>query len=523
MASALVMDRFRVAERIGSGGMGVVYRAFDERLQREVALKEIIAADADRVLREAQAAARLNHPGIVSLYELGRHGNRALLVSELVPGSTLSELRAVGALSDRDVAELGTDLCDALSHAHSRGVVHRDLKPQNVIVRDDEIAGRRAKLMDFGVARIAGSPTLTASGEVLGTLAYMAPEQAEGFPAGPPADLYSLALTLYECWAGVNPVAVESPAATARRIGRPLDPLGEHRPDLPEELAAAIDACLAPEPEERPAAAALRAVLDRAIPALDSARPVPAPWRVETNEGDQRRRRLFGPVALAASLTVLALLATLGGAPGLALVCAVLALPAILVLPGIRAVLPLACAPLAALGAMLAYPAFAALAGDRAAHRALAGGLGWLWALAGAIALGTGPSLGIASRAPKGWESSAADAAAEVLAPLLTPAALLGAGAFALGAISLGWILAARHLAVAALGAMLWAGGLSGLVGVLADGTLGERPLFAALGAALALAIERSRRSRGRRSPPPLPSLEWRPPPPHASAAQGGR
>src|SRR5947208_2213455 len=141
MLGELVIDRFRVLERIGSGGMGTVYRALDERLQRHVAVKEIAGAGADRVLREAQAAARLNHPGIVTLYELGSAGGSALLVSELVEGETLAELAESGNLSDRDVAELGADVCDALAHAHARGVIHRDVKPQNVIVRDDADAG----------------------------------------------------------------------------------------------------------------------------------------------------------------------------------------------------------------------------------------------------------------------------------------------------------------------------------------------------------------------------------------------
>jgi len=208
MVGELVMGRFRVLDRVGSGGMGTVYRAFDERLQRQVAVKEIAGADARRVLREAQAAARLNHPGIVTLYELGSEGDRALLVSELVEGTTLAELALSESLSDREAAEFGSDICEALAHAHERGVIHRDVKPQNVIVRADDGVGRRAKLMDFGIASLAGAPALTATGEVVGTLAYMAPEQAEGEPANEPADTYSLALTLYELWAGTNPVAM---------------------------------------------------------------------------------------------------------------------------------------------------------------------------------------------------------------------------------------------------------------------------------------------------------------------------
>src|SRR5215212_5510472 len=276
MVGEVVMDRFRLLERVGSGGMGTVYRAFDERLQRQVAVKEITSSDAGRVAREAQAAARLNHPGIVTLYELGSDGGRALLVSELVDGATLAELARCGDLSDREVAEFGADVCEALAHAHERGVIHRDVKPQNVIVRVDAGAGRRAKLMDFGIASLVGAPTLTATGEIVGTLAYMAPEQAEGAEVSEPADVYSLALTLYECWAGFNPVARSTPAETAREIGSPLPSLLEYRPDLPAHLADCLDACLHPDPRLRPALDDLDHHLDTSIPRLDAASAVPA-------------------------------------------------------------------------------------------------------------------------------------------------------------------------------------------------------------------------------------------------------
>jgi len=151
----LVLGRFRILERIGSGGMGVVYRALDERLQREVAVKEIPGADSDRVLREAKAAARLNHPGVVTLYEFGAHGRSAILVSELAAGDPLDDLAAEGRLTDRDVAEVGLDVCSALEHAHERGVIHRDVKPANVVVAHDG-SGHTAKLMDFGIAVLAG-------------------------------------------------------------------------------------------------------------------------------------------------------------------------------------------------------------------------------------------------------------------------------------------------------------------------------------------------------------------------------
>jgi serine/threonine protein kinase len=252
MVGSLVLNRFLIERRIGSGGFGVVYEAWDGRLERPVAVKAIEQRGeaGRRVLREAQAAARLNHPGIVTLYELGEEDGNALLVTELVEGSTLARLASAGELSDREIGEIGADLCEALDHAHSRGVVHRDIKPQNVqIVEDSE---PRAKLMDFGVAHLADDSPLTAVGDVVGTLAYMAPEQAEGKPAGPEADVYSLALTLYECWSGENPHRRATPAATARAIGDRVRPLRRLRPDLPRELTETIDACLSVRARHRP-------------------------------------------------------------------------------------------------------------------------------------------------------------------------------------------------------------------------------------------------------------------------------
>ena len=271
MVGSLVLNRFLIERRIGSGGFGVVYEAWDGRLERPVAVKAIEQRGeaGRRVLREAQAAARLNHPGIVTLYEMGEEDGNALLVSELVEGATLARLAHAGELSDREIGEIGADLCEALDHAHSRGVVHRDIKPQNVQVTEGECAGEsRAKLMDFGVAHLADGASLTAPGDVVGTLAYMAPEQAEGRAAGPEADVYSLALMLYECWSGENPHRRSSPAATARAIGAPTRPLRRLRPDLPRELAAEIDACLAARPNHRPSLEQLGTAIEDSLDLL---------------------------------------------------------------------------------------------------------------------------------------------------------------------------------------------------------------------------------------------------------------
>jgi serine/threonine-protein kinase len=268
VVGTLVLNRFLIERRIGSGGFGVVYEAWDGRLERTVAVKAIESRGeaGKRVLREAQAAARLNHPGIVTLYELGEEDGNALLVTELVEGRTLARLSREGALSDREIGEIAADLCEALDHAHSRGVVHRDIKPQNVVVAPE--GEFRAKLMDFGIARLCDATALTVPGDVVGTLAYMSPEQAEGQAAGPEADVYSLALTLYECWTGENPNRRSTPAATARAIGARHRPLRRLRPDLPRELTDAIDAALAPRPSRRPALEELGSAIEDALDAL---------------------------------------------------------------------------------------------------------------------------------------------------------------------------------------------------------------------------------------------------------------
>jgi serine/threonine protein kinase len=253
LVGSLVLNRFLIERRIGSGGFGTVYEAWDGRLERPVAVKAIESAgtqDSDRVLREAQAAARLNHPGIVTLYEMGEEDGNALLVTELVDGTTLARLNRDGTLSDREIGEIGADLCEALDHAHERAVVHRDIKPQNVLVTEE--GEPSAKLMDFGVARLTDAAALTAPGDVVGTLAYMAPEQAEGRAVGPAADVYALALMLYESWSGEHPTRRPTPAATARAIGARMRPLRRLRPDLPCELCDTVDACLQSRPDRRP-------------------------------------------------------------------------------------------------------------------------------------------------------------------------------------------------------------------------------------------------------------------------------
>jgi hypothetical protein len=273
-AGQLVLGRYRLGPRLGAGGMGVVYRARDERLERDVAVKRIaIEHDPDgRGEREALAAARLSHAGIVALYESGRDEEAVYLVSELVDGPTLAALLRAGELSDRDALLFGATLCGALAHAHARGVIHRDVKPSNIICPNVDEGLPSAKLTDFGIARMADHDVLTRTGDIIGTLAYMAPEQSRGEKITGAADVYALGVVLYEALAGVNPVRAGNPGATARRVGMRLPPLGRVRRDLPPALCRAIDCAVAVDPAARTGLGALRRALEEAAEAVDDMR-----------------------------------------------------------------------------------------------------------------------------------------------------------------------------------------------------------------------------------------------------------
>jgi eukaryotic-like serine/threonine-protein kinase len=273
-----VLERYSLIERLGAGGFGVVWRAHDELLHREVAVKRVLLGagggpvDSERATREALAAARLSHPAIVALYEACAVEDAFYLISELVNGETLARLIAEDSLEDEEVLEIGAAIAGALAHAHARGVIHRDIKPQNVLVPNRAPDGppaeallAAAKLTDFGGASLSGEDALTRTGDVLGTLAYMAPEQSEGREVGTQADLYSLALVIYEALSGFNPVRGATPAATMRRIGTRVAPLGSERRDLPRPLTHAIDRALDPDPSDRGTLDQLRDTLGEAL------------------------------------------------------------------------------------------------------------------------------------------------------------------------------------------------------------------------------------------------------------------
>src|SRR5436190_16568674 len=524
----LVLDRYRLERRIGAGGFGVVWLAFDEKLEREVAVKVVprdgVAASephSERAEREARVAARLNHPGIVALYELGADDEAVYLVSELVPGRTLAELTRAGAVSDRDVARIGSALCDALAHAHQRKVIHRDVKPQNVLVVDEPAAGAGfAKLADFGVAHLSSGDPLTRTGDVVGTLAYMAPEQAEGERVTAAADVYSLALTLYEAWTGVNPIRASSPMGTARRLGTLLPPLRSRRRDLPEDLARAIDQALDPDPERRPTIRRLKAALDAADREVSNEGGLVEPGTLERlglrrdralGDGvplpSRRMLALAGRFAAAAAtgglaaaalafpdgtppVSVLAVgavvtiaaillpriawLATataaavwlvlpqngLNGAALVLLVCA-LVVPVLLPRAGLLWSVPVL-APL--LGAAGLAPLYLVAAGfaSTAWRRAGLAAAGLLWLAVAEIATGRdllfGPAHG--STTQHEWERSFAAAPDHVLLPLVKSPALLPAAVWIGLAIALPIVVRARSLTLDLLGAVLWTAAL---------------------------------------------------------------
>jgi serine/threonine protein kinase len=290
-AGPLVLGRYGLRRRLGSGAFGTVWLARDERLERDVAVKIVPREriSEGRFEREARAAAQLSHPGIVTLYEAAIDDEGAYLVSELVRGNTLAVALEDGRLSDRDIVRIGSALCDALAHAHAHGVVHRDIKPSNVLIPDAPTSDAGVvKLTDFGVARLIGEDRLTLTGDVIGTAAYMAPEQAEGRVAGVEADLYSLALVLYEALTGINPVAT---APGSRRLAVHLPPLRRQRRDLPRELGQGIDLALRPRARERGSVGELSRALSMSLIGVgDAPGVVASPWPKRTRTRPERWR-----------------------------------------------------------------------------------------------------------------------------------------------------------------------------------------------------------------------------------------
>lgn len=335
MVGEVIAERYELEELVGTGGMSSVYRARDRLLERHVALKILHAtfgADADtveRFRREARAVAQLSHPNIVTVIDRGEDRGRQFIVFEYVAGENLKEVvRREGPLPVRRALELMLEVANALAFAHHRGLVHRDVKPQNVLLN----GGGTAKVTDFGIARsLDVEHGMTQTGTVLGTSNYIAPEQASGQPVDAYTDVYSLGVVLFELLTGDVPYSGENFVAIAmRHLNDPVPDVLERRPDVPpavaaaieramakdpadrfetmDELAAELEACLA-ELEEDPAAAATM-IVERPLVrerAPQGARAAPRPGRARRRSAWPALLLLLGILALAAVAAVVLL------------------------------------------------------------------------------------------------------------------------------------------------------------------------------------------------------------------------
>ena len=315
-ASSLGGGRYRLERPLGHGGMAAVFLGHDEELHRPVAVKllaESLAADDElraRFLRETRLAARLSHPNVVGVYDAGEtEDGRPFIVMEYVPGATLADLRTPQPADE--ASGLAAQACHGLAHAHAAGLVHRDVKPQNLLLRDDGTL----KVTDFGIARAAETTALTQAGTVLGTAAYLSPEQALGEDVTAAADIYSLGAVLYELLTGRPPYAFDSLAdlAAKQREGA-IVPVSELAPDVPRHVENAVMRALARNPAYRqPSATAFAQELG-----AGEAETVPLEAPTLVASAPASRRRLW--LALAALLAVAAILvavalATSGGGP----------------------------------------------------------------------------------------------------------------------------------------------------------------------------------------------------------------
>ena len=278
MIGTLFKNRYRLDAELGQGGMGIVYRAHDTLLERDVAVKILSNSNIGtegraRMLREAQAAARLNHPNIVSIYDAGEEENVSFIIMELLDGDSLYEHKH---MELPEILSITRQMCDALEHAHTHGIVHRDLKPENVIVTSTGIA----KLTDFGLARSIAS-RITLEGALIGTIYYMSPEQALGEELDGRTDLYALGVMLYELTTGRLPFTADDPVAViSQHLYAPVIPPRNYAPDLPLALDLLITRLLNKRREDRPvSAAAVRKALEPQ--ALEAEMPQPASSNLE--------------------------------------------------------------------------------------------------------------------------------------------------------------------------------------------------------------------------------------------------
>ena len=305
-AETFARGRYRVVRVLGEGAMAKVMLAQDDELDRAVAVKvldEQLAQDASfraRFAREARVAASLSHPNIVTVFDVGEADGRPFIVMEYVEGRTLdARLRDEGALPVSEVVRIGRQVAEGLEAAHANGLVHRDLKPSNLIQREDGTV----KIADFGIARSVDATALTEEGSIVGTAAYLAPEQAEGGTVSHQTDLFALGVVLYELLTGRQPWNVDSLAALAARREAPTP---DAPPGTPEGLRLAIERSLEPEPTDRPSAAEVVRLLGDAPVEDDATVVLPRSERARGLPPRSRRRVPWLPLVLGALVLVAA-------------------------------------------------------------------------------------------------------------------------------------------------------------------------------------------------------------------------
>jgi eukaryotic-like serine/threonine-protein kinase len=299
MPDELVLNRYRPVQPLGSGGSGSVWLARDEVDGGEVTLK-IVARDgkaAARAEREAEAAARLQHERCLRARDFGADADHAYIAYEYVPGETLRHALRAGRLDDAATVEAGAQILEGLAHAHALGIVHRDIKPSNVLLADGDAISVR--LLDFGLALFDEADTLTAAGDVPGTLAYISPERLKGQTAGPEADVWAVGVLLWEALAGWHPYWTSSLLDTAKRIQEPPPSLRGARPDLPGALIEIVDRAMSRDPRRRPTA-------------LRMAAAVRSAWRSRRRRRRQGRTRSSRTPAVG-RIAAVALAATVAG------------------------------------------------------------------------------------------------------------------------------------------------------------------------------------------------------------------
>jgi hypothetical protein len=316
----LVLDRYRPLKPLGRGGSGSVWLSHDERTGLEVALKIVPREGkrAARASREMEAASRLRHERCVRAYDFGGDAGHVYIAYEYVRGRTLRETLRTDGLADAEAVEIAAQVLDGLAHAHRRGIVHRDVKPSNVLVEESEELSIR--VLDFGLAQFDEADTLTAVGDVPGTLAYISPERLSGEEASERSDIWAVGVILWEALAGSHPFWGVPLPQVASTITSGAPPLSARRPDLPRRLLAAVDAALAVDASKRPSATRLAAELREAYVARPSQRREPRRSTARRTTARRSRpaprvRRTAPAVPLARSLPSagLAAVATLVG------------------------------------------------------------------------------------------------------------------------------------------------------------------------------------------------------------------